>query len=275
MKYTPKELEGNVNITPVPPVREFFVLIGGLLAILILTYAALGIVVDQLVDRMPQKMDSLLGAVFSEKFSDKDRSDGELKLQKMLDDLLEKYPDMGSAYTVHIVESETVNAVAMPGGNIIIFSQLLKEIESENELAFILSHELGHFANRDHLRGLGRGLLLIALSTIIMGHDSAATDFLMNSLVTAETKFSQSQESAADAFALEMLSSRYGHISGAGDFFKRMNERDKTGKLLYYFASHPHPEDRVKALDKLVNERGYSRGEKRGVDEKLVPLGKE
>jgi len=269
LKYTPKELEGNVNVTPVSPVKEFFVLIGGVLAILILTYAALEIAVDQLVDRVPKKMDSLLGAVFSAKFSDEKRSDGEVKLQQMVDELLEKYPHMGSNYTVHIVDSHTVNAVAMPGGNIIFFSQLLKEIESENELAFILAHELGHFANRDHLRGLGRGLILIALSTAIMGHDSAATDFIMNSLVTAEMKFSQTQESAADAFALEMLSSRYGHVSGANDFFNRLNKKNKTGKLLYYFASHPQPEERVKALDKLVKEKGYSMGKKKEVHKDL------
>ncbi|MDH3975320.1 MAG: M48 family metallopeptidase [Deltaproteobacteria bacterium] len=275
MKYTPKALEGNVNVTNVSPVKEFFVLMGGVLAIVIIIYAALGIAVDQMVERIPQKMDSLLGVVFSAKFSDEKRSDDEIKLQRMVDELIEKYPQMGSDYRVHIVDSRTVNAVAMPGGNIIIFSQLLSEIESENELAFILAHELGHFANRDHLRGLGRGLILIALSTMIMGQDSAATDFLMNSLVTAEMKFSQSQEKSADAFALEMLSRRYGHVSGAGDFFKRLNSKNKAGKIRYYFASHPHPEDRIKALDRLVKEKNYSMGEIKGVEKNLLPSGQE
>ena len=42
---------------------------------------------------------------------------------------------------------------------------LLENVESENELAFVLGHELGHFRNRDHLRGLGRG---IAFSLVLV-----------------------------------------------------------------------------------------------------------
>ena len=42
----------------------------------------------------------------------------------------------------------------------VIYQGLLAQAESENELMMVLGHELGHFANRDHLRGLGRALLV-------------------------------------------------------------------------------------------------------------------
>ena len=56
-----------------------------------------------------------------------------------------------------------MNAVALPGGNIVVFAGLLKEIKSENELAMILGHELGHFAHRDHLRGADGHTLRVRL----------------------------------------------------------------------------------------------------------------
>jgi Zn-dependent protease with chaperone function len=61
------------------------------------------------------------------------------------------------SYKVSVHDQATVNAVALPGGNIIVFKGLLTELKSENEVAMILAHELGHYAHRDHLHGIGQG----------------------------------------------------------------------------------------------------------------------
>ena len=53
----------------------------------------------------------------------------------------------------------------------IVTAGLLEKVESENELAFIIGHELGHFRNRDHIRGLGRGLAIGILITAVSGND--------------------------------------------------------------------------------------------------------
>jgi Zn-dependent protease with chaperone function len=92
----------------------------------------------------------------------------------MLDGLAEDIPFNESSrqqdmqYKIHIIPDPRINAMALPGGNIVVFSALIKETGSENELAFVLAHELGHFANRDHLRGLGRRLLLLTASAALI-----------------------------------------------------------------------------------------------------------
>lgn len=145
----------------------------------------------------------------------------------------------------------------MPGGNIIVFSGLIDSVESENELAFVLAHELGHFTHKDHLRGLGRGLVLLMSSISLFGSDSFITGFIMNSLSNVEMKFSQRQERMADLWALDLLNRRYGHIGGAIDFFEKMAKKEKKGRFLYFFATHPYPQSRVRALKEQIQSKGY------------------
>ena len=67
-------------------------------------------------------------------------------------------PISNRPFHVYVTEVDDINAIALPGSNIIVFSGLLQNIQSENELVMVLGHELGHYAHKDHLRGLGRGL---------------------------------------------------------------------------------------------------------------------
>ncbi len=151
-------------------------------------------------------------------------------------------------------------------------SALIEELESENELMFILAHELGHFANRDHLRGLGRRLVLTAISTFLFGVDSHVTNLLMNSLLSVEMKFSQRQEMQADLFALDLLNQHYGHIAGATDFFKKISREDTHNRLTYFFATHPYPPARIQTLQDQIQTREYSTGEKLALDETLMDI---
>ncbi len=64
------------------------------------------------------------------------------------------------------------------GGHILLFQGLLDILKTENSLSFVIGHELGHFKNRDHLRGLGRGIVLTALSATFTGANSNLTSLL-------------------------------------------------------------------------------------------------
>ncbi len=272
MKYTPKELKGNVNVSQTSPVKEFFLLLGGILGIIIIIYAALGIAVDIVVTRLPLNIEHRLGSFFSSVYDKSENTPAGTRLQLMLDGLAEDIPFNESSrqqdmqYKIHIIPDQRINAMALPGGNIVVFSALIKETGSENELAFILAHELGHFANRDHLRGLGRRLLLLTASAVLFGGDSRVSNLLMNSLLNVEMKFSQKQETMADLWALDLLNKRYGHVAGATDFFEKMSKKEKLGRIMYYFTTHPYPENRVKNLEKKIQEKKYLLKEKMPLD---------
>lgn len=263
MKYTPKELKGNINISHTSPVKEFFILLGGILGILFIIYITLGFAVDLAASRLPFEVERKLGSLYSAFYKNTESTEDGRKLQALLDDLVRNTSEGDNLYTqnvkyyVHLVPGPIANAIALPGGNIIVFSPLMMDVKSENEIAFVLAHELGHYADRDHLRGLGRRLVLIAASAALLGGDSSVTNFLMNSMVSIEMKFSRSQETMADLWALDLLNKKYGHVAGAVDFFDTLSGKETSGRISYYFATHPYPEDRITELEKKITEKGY------------------
>jgi predicted Zn-dependent protease len=220
-------------------------------------YVALGLAVDLIVPRIPWKIEKNLESLFLKNYISIEKTSARENLQQLLDNISNELPSHNISYKVHLIEDPQANAIALPGGNIIVYSGILNDLGSENELAFVMSHELGHFSNRDHLRGLGRFLVLWTLSTAIIGHDNFVTQFLAGSLVNVEMKFSQRQETRADLFAIDLLNKRYGHVGGADSFFKKIREKEKRGHLSYYFASHPHPNERIEAMEEYVRKKGY------------------
>lgn len=256
MKFTPRQLDENVNVSKTHPLTELFWLLGGLILIAGLVFVLLGFAADWAATKAPVSVERWLGKQALEHFPSEEND----ALKQRLQALLSNVPDDSSLnnyeFRVFLSDSEQVNAIALPGGSIVVFSGLLKQIESENELAMILAHELGHFAHRDHLRGLGRGLGLTVAAALLFGEENAASSLTAKALMTFQVRYSQAQESAADSFALELLNKRYGHVGGGSDFFVRM-AKTAGSHLPYLLASHPHPEDRIKKLEALIADKGY------------------
>lgn len=263
MKYIPKEIKGNVNVSSVSAVKDFFELLAKILGAILFIYIVLGFAVDYIAPRISFDTELKLGGLFSRRFEKKERTKKEDYIQGILnrlvkhDDSLPKFD-----YKVYLEDSKEVNAVALPAGHIVIFSALLKETDSDNELAMVLSHELGHFVHKDHLRGLGRGLVFLVVSSALFGADSSISKFIINFISDVEMRFSQSQERKADIYALELLNRTYGNVAGALDFYEKMAKKEKIGKFFYLFASHPYPQDRINALKEEIKIKNYRDGEK-------------
>ena len=256
MKFTPKHIDENVNVSKTHPLAELAWLVGGMLLLALVFYLALGVTADLAVAKIPIKAEVWLGEHFVDSFEANEDEPLRRRLQRLLDNLpadspLHKYP-----FTVQLVKNEEVNALALPGGHIVVFSALVKQAESENELAMVLAHELGHFAHRDHLKRLGRGLGLTVAAMLVFGEDSAISRLMSNLFLVTESSYSRQQEADADRFGLELLVNSYGHAGGAIDFFARVGK--KAGRRApYLLASHPHPEDRIKELQSLIRGNGY------------------
>ena len=272
MKYTPKVIHENVNISHSSSLWELFLLLAGIVGILAVVYVVLGFAVDLVIPHLPPGLERHLGNIYASALSKEQPSPADRALQALTDQLVQAANLQTGAYTVHLILSSQANALALPGGHIVVLSGLIEELESENELAFILAHELGHFAHRDHLRGLGRGLVLTVISTFLFGVENNLTNFLMQSLLTIEMQFSQNQETQADMFGLEVVNTYYHHVGGATDFFDKLAQEDTRSRLTYFFATHPYPRDRIAALHTYIREQGYTIGEKLPLDARLQDL---
>jgi len=260
MKFTPKEIPDNVNVSKTHPLIEFFWLVGGLVLVVGIVFFTLGLLTDLAVSRTSPKIETWLGKYLAIDM----QGEANPALQRRLDALLATLPEDSPLheyeFTVSLINSDTVNAMAIPGGRIAVFRGLIEKVESENELAMVLYHELGHFAHRDHLRGLGRGLGLTVGTALLFGSDSGAADLVAKTLLSFQADYSQDQESAADSFALDRLAEHYGHAGGATDFFNRLvgPASSQAEHIAYILASHPHPQDRIDAINSLIQEHGYS-----------------
>jgi len=255
LKYTPRPISGNVNVSSTTPLRDFFTLATGITVTLVVIYVALGFALDILVPRLSPELENRIGRIIARSMEHAESAEpAEAYLQRLLDDLAAR-AEMGARdFRVHVVNETKVNAGALPGGHVVVFTGLLKEVESENELVMILGHELGHFRNRDHLRGFGRGLVLMAISVVLTGADSGVTQFLNSALFTTEMRFSRRQENAADMTGLELLTLRYGHAGGATDFFERMHDERALGRAGHFFDSHPYSKDRIRKLEERIRK---------------------
>ena len=259
MKYSPKLLTENHNVSPTHPLVELAWLSGALLLFVSLVVFSLGAFTDYWVSKTSIQSEQWLSRSAMVHFKAEPDPPLRLRLKRLLatqpkDSVLHQY----HFQVFRVADEKTVNAMALPGGNILVFQGLLDKVESENELAMVLAHELGHYQGRDHLRGLGRGLSLALASAWLFGGDSGITALISTSLLTVQASYSQQQESQADQFALQVLVQRYGHAGGATDFFKRFS--DESQLSIDFLASHPQAKERIHTLEQAIQKAHFHRG---------------
>lgn len=244
---------------PEPNNRQLLTILGMFIGSIILGFWLLSLLINNVINFIPVSVEQQLGSFIVPTYEKQaEKSSVQDSLNQLLDGLENQLPageKYNRDYQVLYIRESTVNALAIPGDRIIIYRGLLKDVESENELMMILGHELGHFANRDHLRGLGNFLLIkIILSSLIgdLGSLQSAVDFT-NAI--ANYKFSQKQETQADEFGLNLLYKYYGHVAGATDFFQRLSQENNLD--IAFFSTHPSPQKRVKKIKKLIKKEHY------------------
>ena len=257
MEYSGKLPTSNVNVSKRTPVQELLVLLGGVLGICFIFYLCLGWAVDYSIQHISPEEENELYTLMKFPTDKKEKiSDRTLAVQSLLKNL-QKCAPLPYQVSIDVADNNQVNAAALPGGHILIFSGLLDQVSSENELVFVLGHELGHFKNRDHLRSLGRGLVLWVVSLFLLGPDNDVGEFLFSTLGVASRTHSRRQESAADEYALEVLNCHYGHVGGSTKFFEHLRDNDQTPDILKYYSTHPSDQKRIDDINALAIEKNF------------------
>jgi Zn-dependent protease with chaperone function len=266
VSFDPSLPDDEVNVSATHPLREALVLVAGIAGVGLALFIAIALAVDVLVPRIPPSFEvrvfsgSWIADALGPETGDAADPRAE-RVARLLDRIVRHWPENPYALRVAVHEESTPNALAFPGGFIVVTSGLLDEVASENELAFVLAHELGHFRNRDHLRGLGRGLAFaLVMSAFGLGGSGGAAQLAALSGQLAARGFDRDQEAAADRFGLALVQEEYGHVAGAPDFFERLPDPSGTAgrEIAHYLATHPLNEDRIDALRALAIERGWS-----------------
>ena len=165
-------------------------------------------------------------------------------------------------FTIKVLDSEEVNAFALPGGFFFVYSGLILKADSEAELAGVMAHEIAHVAARHGTRQATRGELaqigMIAMSIAIpygwTGYairQGAGLAIPMGFL-----QFTKAFEREADYLGLQYLyKAGYDPIAFV-DFFEKIQtlEKKKPGSMAKVFSTHPMTDDRIKSAQTEIQK---------------------
>ena len=150
---------------------------------------------------------------------------------------------------VDIANIDMVNAVALPGGRVVVFDGLVQEAESADELAGVVAHEFGHVRERLVMQAL---LRQFGLSILLGGFNSDVGSGIFG---IASTSYTRSAEREADDYARERLAAADISPLGAAAFFERLSEEHGDGPdWAAWVATHPAPSQRQEQFERAALE---------------------
>lgn len=155
-----------------------------------------------------------------------------------------------------IDDPDTVNAFALPGGHVYVYTGLLKICENEAELAAVIAHEIAHVAAYHHGESLTRQMGYQTLASLALGEQPDRIAALAANLIGAgiSASYSREQERQADGLGMEMLwRAGYRPEAMVGFMHKLMTlDRERGGAYLPIFSSHPPTQERFQQLQAML-----------------------
>ncbi|RYF96234.1 MAG: M48 family metallopeptidase [Chitinophagaceae bacterium] len=151
-------------------------------------------------------------------------------------------------YNIHItvVKSDVVNAFALPGGNIVVYSGLLQQIKTYPELAALLSHEFTHVNNRHSTRSIFRQLGSRIFLSLIFGRFSSVTSVMIDQADRFKSlTYSRALEKEADLDGLAILRERDIDPEGFAELFQHLKGAAPASSSPEFLNSHPDIDKRV------------------------------
>jgi len=158
----------------------------------------------------------------------------------------------------HVAENPDVNAFALPGGHVVIFTGLIRAADSPEELAGILAHEIEHVTQRHILKGLVHNLGWQGVMAIALGEWGGGGAWGEFAAEMGRLKFGRDQESEADLKGLARLKKADIHPAGMITFFEKLSRQEEIP--IPILSTHPASADRVATLRAEIKRIGPWKG---------------
>ncbi|MCS6293146.1 MAG: M48 family metallopeptidase [Nitrospira sp.] len=226
---------------------------GSIMAVALGLWFGADLLVEMAVSRIPVEWEQKLGeAAYKDFLSHQDvmkEGPAVKAVEEMTQRLAEQIPDNPYKFQVTVVKSDVVNAFALPGGYVVVFTGLMKKADSGEEVAGVLGHELNHVLQRHGMERIVKNLGVMAVVAIIVGDQQGLIGLMRQVGVELLTlKFDRAQEMEADLTGLQLVYRAKIDPHGMITFFQKLSEKDE-GRM-EWLSTHPMSSaraDRLKA----------------------------
>ena len=226
---------------------------GSIMAVVLGLWFGADLLVEMAVSRIPVEWEQKLGeAAYKDFLSHQDvmkEGPAVKAVEEMTQRLAEQIPNNPYKFQVTVVKSDVVNAFALPGGYVVVFTGLMKKADSGEEVAGVLGHELNHVLQRHGMERIVKNLGVMAAVAIIVGDQQGLIGLMRQVGVELLTlKFDRAQETEADLTGLQLVYRAKIDPKGMITFFQKLSEKDE-GRV-EWLSTHPMSSaraDRLKA----------------------------
>lgn len=175
-------------------------------------------------------------------------------IQKMVDRLSPHAAIKDIQFDIHVFRSPMVNAFALPGGKIVVFTGLIEKADSPTQVAGVLGHEMAHVTLRHGLERVGQSLGMTAAVTLLIGDTggvvTAGADLFQMASVNS---YGRAQESAADAEGVRMMHAAGIDPTGLPKFFEILKQEEgEIPDAFAWISTHPQHDDRIQSIEKQI-----------------------
>jgi predicted Zn-dependent protease len=151
-------------------------------------------------------------------------------------------------------DPRTINAFALPGGQVSITRGLYERLENEAQLAGVLGHEIGHVIAEHSAQQMAKGQLGQMIATAVgVGSDShggAMAAQMANQML--QLKYGRDDERQSDSIGLKYMVQAGYHPKGMLGVMRILKEAAGGGRQPEFMASHPHPEERLATIQEFL-----------------------
>ena len=159
-------------------------------------------------------------------------------------------------WTISLIDDDqTLNAFATPGGQLYVYTGLIYFLDTEDDLAGVIGHEIAHSDRRHSSKQLQRQYGISVLLSILSGGEPSVLEQIAGQIAGTGTilAFGRHAEAEADDFSVQYLSQTDYACNGAAAFFEKLLESEAQ-RSPEFLSTHPSPENRVKDINTMAQE---------------------
>lgn len=171
-----------------------------------------------------------------------------------------------------VIISSTVNAFALPNGNIVVYTGLIKLMKNYDEMAGLIGHEVIHVNRRHSMKMLCRNLSgYIFISVMLSDVNGLMTVIADNARNLESLSYSRQFEKEADEQGTELMIKNNINPKGMTQLFMRLKTEEKV-QIPAFISTHPMTNDRIENINRLIKKKSFRTSKNERLEKLFIDL---